>query len=188
MVNNFMEILFDNERLETERLILRKSTKNDVIDMLEYASDEEAVKFLDWAGAKTADEMLEGIINFHWSRPGIWAIELKNYNKCIGTIDIRINQEHEKAEFGYVLNRKYWNKGYMTEALNTLIILCFKELKLNRVESFHYIGNEGSGKVMKKCGMKMEGISTQGVKIKGIFRDVVRYGITKEYWCSICNK
>jgi RimJ/RimL family protein N-acetyltransferase len=33
--------------------------------------------------------------------------------------------------------------------------------------------------------MKFEGISEQGVKIKGIFRDVVRYGITKDHWISL---
>ena len=39
--------------------------------------------------------------------------------------------------------------------------------------------------IMQKCGMKFEGISEQEVKIKGVFRDVVRYGITKEHWRSL---
>jgi len=76
----------------------------------------------------------------------------------------------------------------MTEALSALIRLCFVDLDLNRVETFHYVGNEGSGKVMQKCGMKFEGISEQGVKIKGVFRDVVRYGMTKERWRSLNQK
>ena len=188
MVENYKEILYDNARLEIERLVLRKATKNDVLDMLEYASDDETVKYLDWAGAKTEDEILKGIIDFHWSNPGVWVIELKENQKCIGTIDVRLSPEHEKSEFGYVLNRKYWNKGYMTEALSALIRLCFVDLDLNRVETFHYVGNEGSGKVMQKCGMKFEGISEQGVKIKGVFRDVVRYGMTKERWRSLNQK
>ena len=184
MVKNFKEILYDNERIETERLILRKSRKNDACDILEYGSDEETVKYLDWVGVKTAAEALEGIINYHWSNPGMWVIELKKNHKCIGSIDLRIKPEHEKSEFGYVLNRKYWNNGYMTEALSAVIKLCFAELDLNRVEAFHYVGNEGSGRVMQKCGMKFEGVSEQGLKVKDIFRDVVHYGMTKEYWQS----
>ena len=185
MVENYKEILYDNERLETERLILRKAAKDDALDMLEYASDEETVKHLDWAGAKTADEVLAGIIDYHWSRPGIWAIELNESKKCIGAIDIRVEPEHDKSSFGYVLNRNYWNKGYMTEALSAVMELCFKKLDLNRVESFYYVGNEASGKVMQKCGMTFEGVSIQGVKIKGVFRDVARYGVTKEQWRSL---
>ena len=182
MIENYKEILYDNERLETDRLMLRKATKNDASDMLDYASDEETVKYLDWAGAKTVEEVRKGIFDFHWSNPGIWAIELKDTQKCIGTIDIRLRPEHEKCEFGFVLNRQYWNNGYMTEALSSILKLCFEELELNRVEAFHYVGNEGSGRVMQKCGMKYEGTSVQGVKVKGVFRDEVRYGVTKEHW------
>jgi len=185
LVENYKEILYDNERLETVRLVLRKSTKNDALDILEYGSDEETVNYLDWAGVKTADEALKGIIDFHWSNPGIWVIVLKENQKCIGTIDIRIKPEHDKAEFGFVLNRNYWNNGYMTETLSAILKLCFEELNLNRVEAFHYVGNEGSGRVMQKCGMRFEGISEQGLKIKGVFRDVVHYGLTKERWHSI---
>ena len=113
MVENYKEILYDNARMETERFILRKATKEDASDILEYASDEETVKYLDWAGAKTLDEALQGVINYHWSNPGIWVIELKENHKCIGAIDIRVEPDHDKAGFGYVLNRGYWNKGYM---------------------------------------------------------------------------
>ncbi|MCL2564659.1 MAG: GNAT family N-acetyltransferase [Defluviitaleaceae bacterium] len=185
MVANYKEILYDNEWLETERLILRKSKKSDASDIFEYASDEETVKYLAWEGAKTEDEALNGIINYHWANPGNWAIELKENQKCIGSIGITVvDSENEKTEFGYVLNRSYWNKGYASEALSAVLKLCFEKLELNRVEAIHYVGNEGSGKVMEKCGMKFEGISKQGKKVKGIFRDIVHYGIIKEHWHS----
>ena len=185
MVNNYKEILYDNQKMETKRLVLRKAARKDVSDMLEYASDAETVKYLDWEGAQTPEEILNGIIDFHWPNPGIWVIELKETQKCIGSIDIRLKPEHEKAESGFVLNRNYWNKGYMTETLSSILQLCFMKLDLNRVESQHYVGNEGSGKVMQKCGMKFEGISEQGVRIKGVFRDVVHYGIIKDHWYSL---
>jgi len=101
---------------------------------------------------------------------------------------LRLVPEHEKAGFGYALNRQYWGKGYMTEALSTLLKLCFEKLDLNRVESTHYIGNEGSGKVMIKCGMELEGVGKQEVKIKGIYHDVVHYGITKKLWLANHSK
>ncbi|HBT65047.1 MAG TPA: N-acetyltransferase, partial [Ruminococcaceae bacterium] len=158
MVKNYKEVLYDNETLYSKNLILRKFKKNDVNDVYEYGSDEETLKYLVWDGLKTVDDAKTAIIDFYWSRQGIFAIELKDKNKCIGCIDLRLVPEHEKAGFGYALNRQYWGKGYMTEALSTLLKLCFEKLDLNRVESTHYIGNEGSGKVMIKCGMELEGV------------------------------
>ena len=73
----------------------------------------------------------------------------------------------------------------MTEALSAVLMLCFEKLELNRVEAGHYVGNEGSGRVMEKCGMELEGIGRQYEKIKGVFRDDVFYGITRDRWLSL---
>lgn len=179
MKNNYKELLFDNETLEAKSILLRRFKKEDYKDVFEYGSDEETLKYLVWDGLKSLDDATSAIIDFYWSRPGIYAIELKENKKCIGGIDLRMEPEHEKASFGYVLNRHYWGRGYMTEALSAVLGLCFNDLGLNRVEAAHYIGNEGSGKVMKKCGMQLEGIGKQEVKIKGNFHDVAHYAITR---------
>jgi len=178
MIKNYNEILHENETLYTPRLILHKFKKEDTADVFEYASDEETTKFLIFEPHKTPEESTEVIFDYFLSRPGIFAIQFEK--KCIGCIDFRIHPEHEKAGFGYVLNRNYWGRGLMTEALTAILKLCFEKLELNRVEATHYVGNEGSGKVMQKCGMKFEGIGIREEKIKGIFRDLVHYAILKE--------
>ncbi|MCL2420495.1 MAG: GNAT family N-acetyltransferase [Defluviitaleaceae bacterium] len=182
MIPNYKEILYDNETITTPRLILRKFTKDDATAILEYGSDAETLMYLPWDGIKTIDEAKQGIIEYYWSRQGFFAIELKESQKCIGSVEVNIDADHEKASFGYVLNRHYWGKGYMTEVLAIILELCFVKLQLNRVESNHYAGNEGSGKVMTKCGMEVEGVGKQEEKVKGIFRDVIHYGITKDRW------
>jgi len=185
MVKNYKEVLYDNETLHTQNLTLRKFKKEDAPDIFEYGSDSAVLEYLIWEGFKTIDDAKNSIADYYWSKPGIFAIELNENKKCIGCIDLRIQPEHEKASFGYALNRQYWGKGYMTEALTAVLKLLFEEVKLNRVEATHYTGNEGSGKVMAKCGMEFEGIGKSEEKIKDIFRDVVHYGITKERWFSL---
>ena len=187
MVKNYTEVIYDNQIINTERLILRKFRKEDAVDMLEYGSDPEVLKYLIWEGIKTIDEALVAIVEYHWEKPSNYAIELKENNKCIGGIDLRIKPAHEKASFGYVLNRFYWGKGYMTEALTAILHLAFDKLELNRVEGGHYVGNEGSGKVMEKSGMLLEGKSPRSEKIKGVFQDLVHYGIIKEHWDMLKN-
>ncbi|MCL2608715.1 MAG: GNAT family N-acetyltransferase [Treponema sp.] len=185
MKDNYLEILYDNERLQTPRLVLRKFRREDAADFFEYGSDEETLRFLIWEGVKTQDEARAGIVEYFWAAPGRFALELKSEGKCIGSLDLRIDAKHEKAGFGYAMNRNYWGKGYMTEALTAVLELSFERLELNRVEATFYVGNEGSGRVMEKCGMEREGIGRQEVKVKGVFRDTVHCGITRERWLRI---
>ena len=50
------------------------------------------------------------------------------------------------------------------------------------------ICNEGSGRVMQKCGMHYEGTGLQEVKIKGSYFDVVHYAILKDQWMNQSQK
>lgn len=184
MKENYEEIIKQNSVITAKRVILRRFSEKDANDVYEYATDELTLKYLTWGGVSTLEDV-KRVIAEYYQKNGVYALELKETGKCIGCIDLRIIPEHEKASFGYVLNRSFWNKGYMTEALSVLLRLCFEKLEMNRVEATHYAGNEGSGRVMEKCGMIKEGFALQEVKIKGIFHDVVHYGISKEQWnCS----
>lgn len=182
MIENYERVMKKTKQIETSRLVLREFSLKDKKDVLEYGSDSDTLKYLIWEGIVTIPEAELSITEYYQSRPGIYAIEEKKSKKCIGAIEYRLVAEHEKAGIGYVLNKKYWNKGYMTEALQAILKFCFTSLELNRVESTHYLENVGSGRVMQKVGMQKEGIILQEVKIKNVFRDVVHYGILKEQW------
>ena len=180
MVKNYNEVLYANEILETQRLILRKAKPTDASDLLEYASDPKVTETLMWAGLMTLEEAHDSIFNHYWSAPGKWVIELKEGGKMIGGIDIQLKHSHDKATFGYVINRHFWGKGYMTEALHAVVDLLFTKLEVNRVEARHYTNNPASGKVMEKVGMKYEGTAKQAEMVKGVLRDVMFYGVTRE--------
>ncbi len=176
------KILKQTEFIETERLILRWFKESDVEDVFEYASDVEVVEFLTWPAHGNIEHTKKRFPDFFIDKPGMFAIELMSEKKCIGCIDIRIDESNDKGSFGYVLNKKYWNRGYTTEALTKILNFSFNDLGLNRVESTHYVGNEQSGKVMEKSGMKYEGLGKDEVKIKGKYMDVMHYGILKRDW------
>lgn len=175
-------------RLETKRLILRPFTEKDVKDVYEYARDPEVTEYLIWEPHSTEEETAE-IIESLYTGEGFFALEEKSLKKCIGCFEFRVIPQHQKAGFGCVLNRDFWGKGYMSEALEAVLSLAFNTLKLNRVESTCYRGNAGSGRVMEKCGMSFEGTGSDELFIKGRFVDVHHYGITqKEYFRQNNNK
>ena len=120
------EKIFNLPRIETKRCILRKFTKNDIDDLYEYASDSEVTQFLSWDTYKSIDMAVDYIENvlLKYSKNEIapWGIEWRENSKLIGSIDfVQYDEKNFSAEIGYVLNKKYWNKGIMTEALKEII-------------------------------------------------------------------
>jgi len=171
-------------RLESERLLLRKITVEDVQDIFEYALIEEVTEFVPWYPHQTVQDSIEFIkftdekyLSDNWI---VFGIELKENHKLIGTIDIRSwDGINNCADVGYVVSKNYWGKGIMTEALRRVIKFCFEELKLNRVEAHCEEENIGSWKVMEKCGMRHEGILREKVFMKNRYRSMKMYSLLR---------
>lgn len=175
-------ILAENRKLETERLWLRPVTLDDAEDMFEYASDEETVTYVFPLNQELAETRKSIATNFMSDPLGKYGIQLKETNKFIGTIDLRVDEVNTVGEIGYVLNRAFWGKGYMPEAAKELLRLSFEELKLMRVFAFHDEDNQKSGRVMEKIGMMVEGVIPNARLLKGKVVTDVSWGITKEKW------
>jgi len=179
-------------QLETERLILRKLTPQDERDVFEYASDDEVTKYVTWETHKTIDDT-RNFISFTLERyerdeAGEWGIVLKENSKLIGTIGIPgYSIKDRRAEIGYVLSRKYWGQGIMPEALRQVLKFAFEEMGLNRIECYHALGNEKSGRVMQKVGMSFEGIARERLYAKNRYWDNKQYAILKSDWIKLQN-
>lgn len=147
------------KNIETERLILRDASVDDAEDMFEYAKLEEVTKYLSWKphiSVKDSEKILDMLSKEAKEKDSytLKAIVLKENDKMIGTIDARIFGEGLKdAEFGYCLNPKYWNKGYMSEALKAFIQALHKERGVENVFGSFERENIASKRVMQKNEM-----------------------------------
>jgi [ribosomal protein S5]-alanine N-acetyltransferase len=99
METNNYGLLNKINHLETERLVLRLFEDSDIEDIYEYASDEEVVKYLTWSVHKNIDYTRECFPEFFLNKPGVFAIELREEKKCVGCIDLRIEEKNDKASF-----------------------------------------------------------------------------------------
>ncbi len=172
--------------LKTQRLLLRKIQLNDAEDMFEYACDPEFAKYTIWTAHQSLEHskrFVNKIIEFYNTHQlTVWGIVDTN-GKFIGTCgfgDLQLIDA--KAELGYALSRKYWGKGYMTEAVTAVINFGFSNMPLNRIEARCEPENIASARVLEKIGMKYEGLLRQHIYSKGTYHDLKMYSILKQEW------
>lgn len=88
-----------------------------------------------------------------------WAIVLKEINETIGSISVvRFDKHFNSFEIGYVIGREYWGHGIMPEVFSKVIEFLFEEVEFGKISALHDVNNPNSGKVMKKCGLTIEGV------------------------------
>ncbi|MEW9500756.1 GNAT family N-acetyltransferase [Jeotgalibacillus marinus] len=178
--------------LETERLILRKITFEDVEAMYSYGSNEDVSKYVTWNTHKTLSdtkEFVEFILSqYENKKVAPWGIEYKEKGKFIGTINfLGWQPNHKIAEIGYVISQDYWGKGIATEAANEVIRFAFNNMDLVRIQARCFVENIGSERVMEKTGMSFEGTIRKGMFVKGQHQDLKMYSILKEEFSSLEN-
>ena len=163
--------------IETSRLLLRAWRVNDAVEaasVFRYASDPLVGPRAGWPPHASVDESarivrdvlaVENnwaiIVKFEGDGP-VGSIALKPFSSqlldCFGSApELR---EHfgrlagEGAlEVGYWIGRSLWGRGYMTESLGAVLEYAFGTLGAPAVWGLHFASNDGSGRVMEKCGM-----------------------------------
>ena len=104
--------------LETERLILRKFTEEDIEALFLILKDKEVNKYLPWLPIKNIEETKvfyeeRYAIKYRQSQAYVYAICLKSENYPIGYIKVDMEEHHD---FGYGLRKEFWHKGIVSEA------------------------------------------------------------------------
>ena len=116
-----------------------------------------------------------------------WAIELNDLEQPIGTISvIKTDERVESVEIGYCIGKRFWNNGYMTEALTAIIRFFINEVGAGRIWVRHDTENPNSGKVMAAAGMDYEGtlrhagFNNQGICDEAVYAKVRSAALDEE--------
>ena len=171
-----------NANIITERLVLRRFTLADASEVQRLAGDKLVAATTLNIPHPYENGMAEEWISTHLKeiedgKLSNFAITLKNTGQLIGAVGLHINKRFNRAELGYWVGVPYWNKGYCTEAARAMIKHGLEDLKLHRIFATHFVGNDASGRVMQKTGMKYEGLLRQHVCKDGQYYDLIMYSI-----------
>lgn len=170
--------------LETHRLLLRKLAKTDFAEVMELRGDKETMKYIPKPLITNEQEALNHIKMIDdkiESNVGInWAITVKGSSKLIGIIGhYKIQPENHRCEIGYMILKKYWGKGIVTEAIDVVLKYGFEDLNMHSIEAVIDPENIASEKVLLKNGFIKEAHLLENELYNGKFWDTVIYSILK---------
>ena len=173
--------------LTTNRLLLRYILPGDAEALFAILSDAEAMEFYGNEPHQSLDdtrELIRQIQARYAQREALrWGITLQGEDRLIGSCGLfHFDAGYDRAETGYELNRAYWGKGIMTEAMSAVLTFGFRELGLHRVEAIIDIANERSKSLLLKLGFTYEGNLRQRYPFRDHFEDEHYFGLLKDEW------
>jgi RimJ/RimL family protein N-acetyltransferase len=145
--------------IRTSRLILRPWRESDLPIFAEQNADPTVMQYI--TGVLTRDESNAYVekAKLHLAQHGFckWAIEAPGVASFIGAVGltyVKFEASFTPAvEVAWRFNKRYWGKGYATEAARAAIRDGFDRVGLRDVVSMAALSNEDSVKVMTRLGM-----------------------------------
>ncbi len=143
--------------LETKRLVIRRTKKEDTDFCLAIWLDDEMGKYLsDPPREKAGDTYMK------------WKESVEVYDGCyyfvavsretdnyIGTCSVVPSEDKKHWDLGYAVHKAYWRKGYATEMISALINFCSinggKKITAPVAQE-----NTASNAVLRKLGFSIE--------------------------------
>jgi RimJ/RimL family protein N-acetyltransferase len=173
--------------IEGKMVRLRALEPTDAERAFQWINDREVTQFLMARYPMSLAAEREWVTNA--SKPNEFgdarfAIETKTDQVHIGMCGLhRARPEDRGAELGIMIGDKsYWNGGYGTDAMLTVLRFGFEQMNLHKVALGVFDFNERAKAVYTKCGFVEEGRSREEVFQDGRYVDVIRMSVLRLEW------
>ncbi len=175
---------------ETERLMLRRLTPDDVDDLVALDADPAVMRLLT-NGVPTPRAEIEALLP-HLLREyddigaGRFAAIDKASGEFVGWVALAPHPGRTDLELGYRLRRSAWGRGLATEGSRAAVAKAFTDLGVDRVYAGTMAINTASRRVMEKSGLRF--VRTFFLEfddpIPGTELGEVEYAITRDEWAD----
>lgn len=151
----------ENNWLITRRMALRPPRLSDARAIFEaWGSDPVVTQYLTWTPARSVVDteifLRDALSRTAAGEEHSWLMTPLNGPGAMGMISAW--QDGPQAELGFVLARRWWNGGYMTEALRAVLDWCEAREDIQQVWAVCDIDNLASALVLEKVGMSSQGL------------------------------
>ena len=145
---------------ESGRLVLRQFTMDDLEPLAAMHSDSDVCRFI--GGVKTREQSREKLEEWiaEYTKYGVskWAVMLRSTGEFVGRCGFSPEQIEgiQEWELGWTFARRFWGKGYATEAATAAMKYWFDVLKKPRLISLVHPLNQASVRVAMRLGMTLD--------------------------------
>lgn len=148
----------DLEVLSGPRILLRAPTLDDAAPLFERITrDPEVTRYLAWPVHTDVAETRRVLTEvFNVGGETVWLIELRDGGGPIGAIGWRRPQPHI-IDFGYYLGRRWWGRGYASEAVRLVMDKAQRDPTVYRFSAYCHVDNTASARVLERAGLTREG-------------------------------
>src|ERR1700730_17539138 len=138
--------------LETERLVLRRFTEDDVDNLVELDNDPDVMRFINGGRPppphEIENDVLPTFLGYYerFAGYGFWAAVEKSTGRFVGWFHFRPAEDAcpDEIELGYRLRKSTLRRGYATEGSRALIQKGFADLEVQRVVASTMVVNVAS--------------------------------------------
>jgi ribosomal-protein-alanine N-acetyltransferase len=141
--------------LHSGRLLLRRWRASDREPFAALNADPEVMEHFPGVMSRDESDAFVDAMEAHWSERGYgrWAIEVPGEAELIGFVGLAVPSFMPVDEIGWRLARRFWGRGYATEAARAVLADAFDRLGMKGVVSFTVSANVRSTRVMERLGM-----------------------------------
>ena len=149
------------DTFETTRLRLRPIALADADPIFDtYAQDQEVTRYLIWRPHRSRDET-RAYVERCIATPGeveqTYIVLGREDNVVRGAFALRQRASH-RLDCGYLLARRWWRQGLMTETLNRVAEWGLRQPAVFRIGAVCDVDNIASARVLEKSGFVREGL------------------------------
>ncbi|PIE47017.1 MAG: GNAT family N-acetyltransferase [Gammaproteobacteria bacterium] len=155
-----------SKSIYTPRLKLRQWHMSDLKPFAQMNADPEVMRYFPTVLTESDSNALGNKIQklIDQKGYGFWGVELLATQEFIGFAGLNeidsdselaktLNMDKNFLEIGWRLAKKYWGKGYASEAAKAVLDFAFNDLLAESVYAFTAVVNQPSQKVMQRLGM-----------------------------------
>lgn len=177
---------------ETDRLVLRRFTPDDVDAVHAYHSRPDVARYQyweprsrdevtdevdKWIGADGSDETREAMV---------FAVTLKDSAVLVGDMVLLFrDREARQGEIGFTFNPDHGGNGYATEAAIAVMGIGFEAFGLHRIFGRCDARNAASWRLMERLGMRREAHFREHALFKGVWDEEFYYAMLAREWTDM---
>lgn len=176
------------QAIETPRLTLRRFAYEDNASMRTHWASDPAIQRMYSEPTYTTEAEARGLLDLYiagYERPDYyrWAVSLRGEPDCIGQIAyFKVDDTNHWAEVEYCVGQAFQGRGYITEAMQSVLRYGFERVNLHKVQVCHKANNPASGRVIEKCGFVYEGALRDYFFMDGAYVDRLYYSLMRDEW------